>query len=129
MIIGDAHDQPALTLHQVLHCQRHFLVSSCPALCRASTSSVPSWIKTWMAGTSPAMTVELHVQATKTHASNRLSTSVALVPPKPKEFESTVPSLALSMRLRTIGISANNGSSSVMWALSQINPLFIINSE
>src|SRR5581483_5201135 len=30
--------------------------SSCPALCRASTSLVPSVRKTWMAGTSPAMT-------------------------------------------------------------------------
>jgi Cu+-exporting ATPase len=30
--------------------------SSCPALCRASTSLVPQPRKTWMAGTSPAMT-------------------------------------------------------------------------
>ena len=41
----------------------------------------------------------------------------------------TVPSLALSMRLRTIGMSANTGSSSVMCALSQTKPLFIISSE
>ena len=63
------------------------------------------------------------------HASIRLNTSVALVPPKPNEFDSTVPSLALSMRLRTIGMSANTGSSSVMLALSQTKPLFIISSE
>src|ERR1700710_3046240 len=36
------------------------------------------------------------------YASSRLNTSVALVPPKPNEFDSTVLSLALSMRLRTI---------------------------
>src|ERR1700740_141166 len=63
------------------------------------------------------------------HASSRLNTSVALVPPNPKELESTVPSWALSMRLRTIGMSAKTGSSSVLCALSQMKPLFIINSE
>src|SRR5579871_1967569 len=63
------------------------------------------------------------------YASSRLNTSVALVPPKPKEFDSTVPSLALSMRLRTIGMSAKTGSSSVMWALSQMKPLFIISRQ
>jgi len=31
------------------------VMSSCPALCRASTSCL-TWPKTWMAGTSPAMT-------------------------------------------------------------------------
>src|SRR5207248_10959967 len=66
---------------------------------------------------------------TPDYASSRLKTSVALVPPKPNEFDSTVPSLALSMRLRTIGMSENAGSSSVMWALSQTKPLFIIKSE
>ena len=65
----------------------------------------------------------------KSHASIRLNTSVAFVPPNPKEFESTVPSFALSMRLRTIGTSANTGSSSVMWALSQMKPFCIISSE
>src|ERR1700677_3868129 len=35
-------------------CRR--LYSSCPALCRASTSSWRLGSKTWMAGTSPAMT-------------------------------------------------------------------------
>src|SRR5882724_2367873 len=67
---------------------------------------------------------ELHRQA-----SRRLNTRVALVPPKPNEFDSTAPILALSMRLRTIGMSANTGSSSVILALSQIKPLFIISSE
>src|SRR5262249_7608638 len=65
----------------------------------------------------------------RNHASSRLKTSVALVPPKPKEFDSTVPSLALSMRLRAIGMSAKTGSSSVICALSQMKPLFIIKSE
>jgi len=37
MVIGDAHDQPALALHQVLHIFDAFSLSSCPALCRAST--------------------------------------------------------------------------------------------
>src|SRR5262249_22444758 len=32
--------------------------ASCPALCRASTSYFPDRRKTWMAGTSPAMTSE-----------------------------------------------------------------------
>ena len=32
---------------------------SCPALCRASTSCFPDMAKTWKAGTSPAMTVEM----------------------------------------------------------------------
>src|SRR6516162_5284738 len=63
------------------------------------------------------------------HASRRLKTNVALVPPKPKEFDRTVPILALSIRLRTIGMSAKTGSSSVMCALSQMNPLFIMSSE
>jgi hypothetical protein len=40
------------------------------------------------------------------HASTCFSTIVALVPPKPKEFDTTQPSLASSMRLRTIGMSA-----------------------
>jgi hypothetical protein len=38
-------------------------------------------------------------------------------------------SFALSMRLRTIGMSAKAGSSSVMCALSQMKPLFSISSE
>ncbi len=56
-------------------------------------------------------------------------TMVALVPPKPKEFDSTEPIFAPSMRLRTIGMSAKSGSSSSMLALSQMKPLFIIRSE
>src|SRR6476619_1786676 len=35
---------------------RSTMHSSCPALCRASTSYFPQARKTWMAGTSPAMT-------------------------------------------------------------------------
>src|SRR6185369_6993924 len=40
---------------QLFHANRMDSPSSCPALCRASTSSFP--LKTWMAGTSPAMTM------------------------------------------------------------------------
>src|SRR6188472_1494517 len=77
-----------------------------------------------------AATPQIFSTAAQTdYASNRLNTSVALVPPKPNEFDIAVPILALSIRLRTIGISANTGSSSVMLALSQMKPLFIIRSE
>src|SRR6202021_3205649 len=79
--------------------------------------------------TVPSHDVDLgYLAGPKSHASIRLNTSVALVPPKPKEFESTVPKLALSMRLRTIGMSAKTGSSSGLLALSHMKPLFIINS-
>src|SRR5262249_1443968 len=61
-------------------------------------------------------------------ASSRLNTTDAFVPPKPKEFDSTVLSCA-SRRSRTIGISANAGSMVSMFALSQMKPLFIISSE
>jgi hypothetical protein len=37
------------------------------------------------------------------HASSRLNTTDALVPPKPKEFDSTQASVTLSRRSRTIG--------------------------
>src|SRR5690606_25660072 len=47
----------------------------------------------------------------------RWKTSVALVPPKPKELERTVSIVALSMRLRTIGTPSNSGSSVWIWAL------------
>ncbi len=40
-------------------------------------------------------------------ASASIRLNDALVPPKPKEFDSTVPSFTLSLRLRTIGMSAN----------------------
>ena len=57
MIIGDAHDQPALALHQVLHCRNAFffvMPGLVPGIRVFLTSLV---LKTWMAGTSPAMTV------------------------------------------------------------------------
>src|SRR5712671_2805070 len=63
------------------------------------------------------------------HASSRLKTTDALVPPKPKEFDSTQPSATLSRRSRTIGMSAKAGSRVRMLALSQMKPLFIISSE
>ena len=64
-----------------------------------------------------------------TQALYLLKMRVALVPPKPKLFDITQLSSALSMRLRTIGISAKAGSNSSILALSQIKPLFIIRSE
>src|ERR1700738_3893657 len=63
------------------------------------------------------------------HASSRLKTTDALVPPKPKEFDSTQDSATLSRRSRTIGMSSKAGSRVSMLALSQMNPLFIISSE
>src|ERR1700733_10400879 len=62
-------------------------------------------------------------------ASSRLNTTEALVPPKPNEFDSTQPSVTLSRRSRTMGISAKAGSSVSILALSQMKPEFIINSE
>ena len=66
--------------------------------------------------------------ASLTHPS-RLNTTDALVPPKPNEFDSTQPSLALSMRSRTIGMSAIAGSMFSMLALSQMKPFCIISIE
>jgi hypothetical protein len=63
------------------------------------------------------------------HASRRFKTIDEFVPPKPKPFESTQPIRALSIRCRTIGMSAKAGSSSSMLALSTMKPLFIISSE
>src|SRR5215471_14461468 len=63
------------------------------------------------------------------HASKRLRTIDALVPPKPNEFDSTQPTATLSQRSRTIGMSANSGSRFSILALSQMKPLFIISSE
>ena len=106
------------------------LLSSMGSRPHAGSADVHGEVSTRNFALCPAMTVNWGFQfARKIHASIRLNTSVALVPPKPKEFDSTVPSLALSMRLRTIGMSANTGSSSVMLALSQMKPLFIISSE
>src|SRR5690606_10495285 len=63
------------------------------------------------------------------YASSRLKTSEALVPPKPKEFDKTVPISTPSLRWRRIGMSATAGSISFMCALSARKPLFIISSE
>src|SRR5215468_2142755 len=63
------------------------------------------------------------------HASSRLNTTDALVPPNPNEFDSTQPSATPSRRSRTIGISAKAGSRLSILALSQMKPLFIISSE
>src|SRR5690606_8735148 len=62
------------------------------------------------------------------YASRCLKANVAFVPPKPNEFDRTQPSFALSLRSRTIGMSAKAGSSSSIFALSQMKPLFIIRS-
>ncbi len=62
-------------------------------------------------------------------ASRRFMTIVALVPPKPKEFDSTQPKPALSTRWRTIGMSATAGSSSSIWALWQTKSLLSMSSE
>src|SRR5262249_31537896 len=97
MIVGDPHDQAAFALHQLRH-RATELSTSCPASCRASTFLfLPS--KTWMAGTSPAMT-RCHVdfKSHDSHTSSRLNTTEALVPPKPNEFDSTTPSFTLSCR-------------------------------
>ena len=61
-------------------------------------------------------------------AATRVKASVALVPPKPKEFDSTQFN-SRSSRLRRMGKSSNAGSSSSMCALSQAKPLFSISSE
>ena len=66
---------------------------------------------------------------TRSYASTCFITIVALVPPKPKEFDITQPSLASSMRFLTIGMSAKSGSISSMFALSQMKPLFIMRRE
>jgi len=63
------------------------------------------------------------------YASSRLNTTDALVPPKPKEFDSTAPIFTSSRRSRTIGMPSKAGSRFSMFALSQMKPLFIISSE
>src|SRR5215813_2437306 len=128
MIIGNAHDQSTLAFHQILHRRRAPLIvrTSSPGSTGRSSNTKRCRMPTVANTGCPAFAGHDDM---KTHASSRLKTSVALVPPKPKEFDSTVPSLALSMRLRTIGMSANTGSSSLMWALSQMKPLFIINRQ
>src|ERR1043166_6204090 len=62
-------------------------------------------------------------------ASSRLNTTEAFVPPNPNELDSTQASSTSSRRSRTIGTSANAGSSVSMLALSQMKPLFIIRIE
>src|SRR5215831_1021325 len=63
------------------------------------------------------------------HASSRLNTTDALVPPNPNEFDSTQPSATPSRRSRMIGMSAKAGSRFSILALSQMKPLLIIRSE
>src|ERR1041384_7506327 len=62
-------------------------------------------------------------------ASSRLTTTEALVPPNPNEFDSTQPSWKLSRRSRTIGLASKGGWGGSMLALSQMKPLFIIRRE
>ena len=68
---GDGHVLGAGLQHATLYTTRAATgligASSCPALCRASTSFFPRAAKTWMAGTSPAMTT-FGVEAASTHA-------------------------------------------------------------
>src|SRR3984885_2927598 len=144
MIIGDAHDQPAFALHQLVHIAPYLITRSVCCLAPHFAGSRRAMLAiSWrvrvrdsparecrMCGTCSASPRILPGEVkTKSHASIRLNTSVALVPPNPNEFESTVPSLALSMRLRTIGMSAKAESSSWILALSQMKPLFIISNE
>ena len=52
------------------------------------------------------------------------------MPPKPKLFDMTQLRLGvIDAASRTMGTSANSGSSSSILALSQMKPLFIISSE
>src|ERR1043166_349811 len=83
----------------------------------------------------PALALHQRIHATQLslrdsrQASSRLNTTDALVPPNPNELDSTQPSSTSSRRSRTMGTSANAGSSVSMLALSQIKPLFIIRIE
>ena len=99
MTIGHAHNQAAFALHQA---------------CRAFNR---------------ACAVCVHNCVHRAHASICLKNSVALVPPKPNEFDRTVPSFTLSMRFCTIFISAKAGSSSSIWALAAMKLCFIISKE
>src|SRR5262249_55851863 len=101
VVVRNPHDEAALALHQHVNA---------PA-----------------ASSSPEGRIEALVPVG--HASSRLSTIDAFVPPKPNEFDSTQDSATLSRRSRTIGMSSNAGSSFSMLALSQMKPLFIISSE
>src|SRR6185437_164681 len=122
MVIGDPHHQPALSFHQPRHSSLNVfhLLRSFPRKreSRANWHLIKSWVPAF-AGTS----------GNKHYASSRLNATDALVPPKPNEFDNTQPSLALSRRSRTIGMSAKAGSRFSILALSQMNPLFIISSE
>lgn len=70
-----------------------------------------------------------HARLAPGQASMCLNTIAAFVPPNPNEFDSTAPSLTLSRRARTMGMSAKAGSISSIWALSQIKPFCIISRE
>ncbi len=59
----------------------------------------------------------------------RLIARVQLVPPKPKLFEITVSSPALSIRLVTTGASANSGSISSTLALAAMKSPCIISMQ
>ena len=110
VVVGDPHDQPALALHQSRHVtrqpRRYLITTVAPAGIRVFGQLRPN-----------------------PHASSRLNTTDALVPPKPNEFDSTQPSFTSSRRSRTIGMSAKAGSRFSILALSQMKPLFIISSE
>src|SRR5262249_49431428 len=113
VIVGDPHHQSALATHyprHVLHPSVMVPPSPRPAFCRAPAH--------WLA--------KVSIWA---HASSRLNTTDALVPPNPNEFDSTQLSATSSRRSRMIGMSANAGSRFSMFALSQMNPLFIIRRE
>ena len=105
VVVGDPHDQPALALHQLRH----------------ATAYLPRY--------RPLPLARARINLHAPHASSRLNTTDALVPPKPNEFDSTQPSVTSSRRSRTIGMSAKAGSRFSMLALSQMKPLFIISSE
>ena len=92
-IVGDAHDQSALF----------------PAI-----SGAGSAISLVVAMSVTLLPVKLLSSRSLSHPS-RWNTSVALVPPKPKLFDITQLMATLSMRSRTIGMSANSGSSFRYW--------------
>ena len=119
VIVGDAHDEAALPLHQTRHASPLFvlrLLSGCGPRARKRRERCGR----------PAPQLQALEPPVERRCHERC---VAFVPPKPNEFESTVSIRALSIRSRTMFMSATAGSSSSICALSQMKPLFIMSSE
>src|ERR1700728_3143963 len=111
VIIRDAHHEAAFAAHQA---RSHFRALA------ESSEGIGEEQKFCLRHTLAGFGVQ---------ASTCLNTSVAFVPPKPKEFESAALNLTLSRRERTIGISEKAGSTSSICALSQMKPFCIISKE